>query len=413
MTKKVYDIFPPSKRRDDNVASFTKKAPHRKKNKKVGIVFGLVLLIVLGFAYFSTFKFEISIWPETEQLSYNETVKLSTEYLHVDDDVIPAKVFTINKEEKRNFLSSGKSVEEKQAEGILKVYNEYSQNSQTLIANTRFVSADGKLFRSTERIVVPGKSGDTPGVAEVLVRAVEAGDDYNIEKKTNFSIPGLQGTAMFGSIYAENETPIEGGFIGEAPKIVEEDVMGAKEILFDALVEEAKAEVKVNHPEYSFNDDLTDVIIIEESVEPEVGENYESFDYYMKLEASFLGFQTEDMNKFLNRSFLAQVSDEENVVDTMFSPKDIWQDSLDYDYTVESKDISSGEANILINASALSYCPIRQDLLKEEIAGMSLDQAERVLRDYQNIEKISIYARPSWMRKVPASDKISIEVNFE
>lgn len=412
MTKKIYDIFPPSKRRDSVVGAI-KPSFRPIKSKKVGVVFGLGFLIILGFVYFSTFKFEINIWPETEQLSYNETVKLSTEYLHIEDDVIPAKVFTINKEEKRNFLSSGKSVEEKKAEGTLKVYNEYSTNNQTLIAETRFVSADGKLFRSTERIVVPGKSGDTPGVAEVLVRAVEAGVDYNIEKKTNFSIPGLQGTAMFGSIYAENETPIKGGFTGEAPKIVEDDVVGAKEILFDALVEEAKTEVKNSYPEYSFSEDLTDIIIIEESVEPEVGENYEDFDYYMKLEVSFLGFKVEDMNKFLTRSFLAQVSDEEDVIDVMFSPKNIWQDSLDYSYTLDSKSISSGEANILIDASALSYSPIRQDLLKSEIAGMSLDQAEIILRDYQNIEKISIYTRPSWMRKVPTSDKISIEINFE
>lgn len=406
--KKIYDIFPPSKRKDSVVSHSTRTI----KSKKIGVVFGLVVIAFFAFTYFSTLKFEINIWPETEKLNYNNTVKLSTEYLHIEDDIIPAKVFTITKEEKRDFLSSGKSIEEKRAEGVLKVYNDYSEKSQTLIAETRFVSADGKLFRSTEKIVVPGKSGDVPGVTEVLVRAVEAGEDYNIEKKTNFSIPGLQGTAMFSSIYAENETPITGGFIGEAPKIVEDDVIGAKEILFDSLVAEAKKEVERNFPKFIFDDDLTDIVIIEESVEPEVGENYESFSYDMKIEVSFLGFEEEDMQKFLERSFLAQIKNDTNVIDIAFSPRDIWSESMVYEYSLDSKNISSGEASILINASVLSYFPIREDLLKKEIAGMDLEQAEMMLKDYQNIEKISIQTK-SWMRKVPSADKINIVINFE
>ncbi len=251
-----------------------------------------------------------------------------------------------------------------------------------------------------------------PGVTEVLVRAVEAGEDYNIEKKTNFSIPGLQGTAMFGSIYAENETPITGGFIGEAPKIVEDDVISAKEILFDSLVAEAKKEVERNFPKFIFDDDLTDIVIIEESVEPEVGENYESFSYDMKIEVSFLGFEEEDMQKFLERSFLAQIKNDTNVIDIAFSPRDIWSESMVYEYSLDSKNISSGEASILINASVLSYFPIREDLLKKEIAGIDLEQAEMMLKDYQNIEKISIQTK-SWMRKVPSADKINIVINFE
>ena len=43
---------------------------------------------------------------------------------------------------------------------------------------------------------------------------------------------------------------------------------------------------------------------------------------------------------------------------------------------------------------------------------MDLEQAEMMLKDYQNIEKISIQTK-SWMRKVPSADKINIVINFE
>ncbi|MEK6555804.1 MAG: hypothetical protein AABZ31_11215, partial [Bdellovibrionota bacterium] len=40
--------------------------------------------------------------------------------------------------------SSGKTIQEARAKGVIQVYNAYSTEDQVLIANTRFISADGK-----------------------------------------------------------------------------------------------------------------------------------------------------------------------------------------------------------------------------------------------------------------------------
>ena len=42
------------------------------------------------------------------------------------------------------------------AQGTLTIYNAYSSAPQTLVATTRFVTPDGKIFRLTNEVTVPG-----------------------------------------------------------------------------------------------------------------------------------------------------------------------------------------------------------------------------------------------------------------
>ena len=420
MARKIYDIFPPNFRSEMKPSSECQKhdpifssrpAAGRLVKWSLLVISAILAIFVLGYFFF--LKVDIDIWPETQLVEYSGSIEARSDHLHYDIEtgVIPGKLFVVEKEESRTFLASGKEMDERRAEGTLRVYNNHSGLPQTLVTNTRFVSAGGKLFRSTKSVLIPGKSGSEPGYADVVVRAVEPGLDYNINEVTKFSIPGLQGTPMYANIYAENREPITGGFIGELPVITATDIETAREILLLSLTESAKKEMMENAPDFVFNEEMMDINVITEFVRPEVGEKYESFDYLLKIEVRSFAFKRSDIEDFLKDILLSQLKEEN--VNLMFAGKEIWSESLTFDYEADLRGMDDGSISLKIDASAIAYPVIREDLIKNEIVGMTIDEARIALADYDRIDRVEITPRPSWLKRIPSSDKIRIEIRFD
>jgi len=100
------------------------------------------------------------------------------------------------------------------ASGTIIVFNEYSSDSQLLIASTRFLSSNGKIFRTTKNIYVPGTKTENdeiiPGSIDVEVLADYWGDEYNIGS-SDFTISGFKGTAKYTDFYGKSNTAMSGG----------------------------------------------------------------------------------------------------------------------------------------------------------------------------------------------------------
>lgn len=424
MSKKFYDIFPPNLkvRSNDSVAERSvidnrKKITETKKNKiKIISVFLIIFLVFI----FNTFflKVLIQVWPETDLVEYSDSfvVKLDSLYYDVNEKFIPGELIVVEKEESREFDSSGKEIQEKRAEGFLKVYNNYSENSQTLIAETRFISSDGYLFRAVDRVVVPGTTivqGKTvPGEASVLVRAVEPGEEYNIEKKSNFSIPGLQGTAMYTSIYAENQEPISGGYIGELPKITEQDVESAREVLLSSLLEKSKEEFTKNNPESFYLEESIILNVVEEFVQPESGENYKSFNYRLKTEVLFHSVKKNIFKEYLEKTILLE-AEEKGFKDQFNSELKVWDESLIYEYEITNKDLNNNLIELSLKLSAVVYPDLTLVLSKDRMSQVDIDKYIPILEGYNQINKVEISRSPSWIKKFPSAEKIKIETKFD
>jgi hypothetical protein len=101
-------------------------------------------------------------------------------------------------------------LEDKKAKGKVTFYNEYSPNSQSLVATTRLLSEDGKLFRLVDDVTIPGfkktTEGIEAGIIEADVIASEFGEEYIIGPST-FSIPGFKETneEKYLKLYAKSE----------------------------------------------------------------------------------------------------------------------------------------------------------------------------------------------------------------
>lgn len=172
MQKKVIDIFPPRELKKDfhflgeeKIAEKKKtaKAEGKKGSRLKKSLFLAFLFLISGllFLHFVLAEVNVEILPETENLNLEEkiTVDSTIKQLDLASKVVPGKIFETEKSASQQFSSSGKVVKEKNAQGIIRVYNNYNA-PQTLVANTRFQPPlDSVLyFRSTKTVVVPAKN---------------------------------------------------------------------------------------------------------------------------------------------------------------------------------------------------------------------------------------------------------------
>ena len=166
MKKKVIDIIPPEgyfspfqEKGSESVSKITSQPPIEKKSGSGGWFLFFVLLFILAgaFCYFNLSKADIIVWPKTEpvELGTKLTVDINTQAANVAEKVIPGQIFEKEKTTTERFPATGKLLKEKKAEGLIAIYNETTA-AQTLAANTRFVSTEGKLFRIQKAVTVPG-----------------------------------------------------------------------------------------------------------------------------------------------------------------------------------------------------------------------------------------------------------------
>ena len=116
----------------------------------------------------------------------------------------------------QNQMSEEPWIEESgtKASGIITVFNEYSSDSQRLVASTRFLSSSGKIFRAIEDIYIPGAQLNDdeiiPSSIDVEVVANYLGAEYNIGP-SDFTIPGFKGTVKYAGFYGKSNTAMNGG----------------------------------------------------------------------------------------------------------------------------------------------------------------------------------------------------------
>ena len=88
----------------------------------------------------------------------NFTASKSAVGINPANNTIPAQVFTTTKNVTESFPGSSVQQVSQKAQGTITIYNAYSAAPQELVATTRFLTPDGKIFRITENVTVPGET---------------------------------------------------------------------------------------------------------------------------------------------------------------------------------------------------------------------------------------------------------------
>lgn len=198
------------------------------RNIAIGFLFVTVILLAIV-AYMSVKKvgINVTVTPQSVQVDALARVgEKAQDMPHVSGVTGKLEVGLL-----REFAPTGTEEKQVNATGSVTLINETGKN-QPLVATTRLLSPDGKLFRLTDGVTVPAQ-----GEVEAAVYADMAGGDYEIGP-TKFTIPGLW-EPLQEKIYAVSETSMAGGLL-HVGVVSADDIKNAKNELRAALLEEAR-----------------------------------------------------------------------------------------------------------------------------------------------------------------------------
>lgn len=378
------------------------------KARKIFILFGAIsLAAVLLLAVFllmpkAKVNIELSSRIQTTELEI-KGVPESAE-TPAEEKTVPIRILELEKEKSVNFPTSGKStISDQKARGIISVYNEYSAAAQPLVATTRFITPDGRIFRLVKGVTVPGMAqadGKTnPGVIEAEVVADESGEEFNIQP-TTLSIPGFEGSPKYSKFYARASKPmIGGGSKGdEVAVIAEADISAAKKEVENVLKEEMLAEMKSRLE--------SDAVILEEAVEvsvieayaPEAGSIADSFDFRSKMKIRLMAFSEQDLRVVMEGSFGKKA--EEKIA------------QLKIEYGKATVDFENKTLLIKIHGKALLEPVVDVAQLKQDLLGKDQKEIEELLQNHPQIKGLEAEFWPEFLPgKIPTSEKrVELEI---
>jgi len=399
-----------------NKEFFSRRRQKERSEKSAAIswtgkfVYGLIGLAVLVSAlvlYFVLPKAEIIIVPKAESAVQEAVLTADKAITKIDasQNRIPAQYISVEKKETKEFVSTGERQVNEKASGKITVFNEYSSSSQTLVERTRFVSEDGKVFRTTETITVPGaKIQEGKIVAssiEVEVAADEAGSGYNIGS-SRFTIPGFSGTPKYNAFYGRSTEAMSGGASGLRKVVTQEDFDKAKSELWETLKPNLEKEFNAQIPEglkmleASFSETIANA---ESSVA--VGAPADIFSLTLKGVAKAVLFDENDVLEATKQKISGQLAEDRELV----------SDGNSLAYQNVKADFSKGTVSFGVKFNGRIVWKIKTGDLAEEIAGKGQEEIKEIFNQHSEIGQARIVFWPFWVKSVPASlDKIKITV---
>lgn len=200
----------------------------------------LVIAASLGaLSYFSSAKIEVT--PSTVSAAVQSSFTAME-----SGGALPYELITAQKIASQSVKSSGTKTVNASASGTLTILNTQAK-AQRLIANTRFSTASGLIFRIHSAVTVPSGTPSKPGSITAKVYADHAGSSYNIVP-ASFTIPGFAGTPQASEVYARSATAMTGGASGSVPIVDAALEAQTKKALITALAPDLLASIHTQIP---------------------------------------------------------------------------------------------------------------------------------------------------------------------
>jgi len=284
---------------------------------------------------------------------------------------------------------TGREQVEEKASGVITVYNNHTSKKQRLIKNTRFETKSGNVYRVRNSIMVPGKSGETPGQLDVTVYADEAGDSYNVEN-ADLTLPGLKSLPdMYSTIYAKVKTPITGGFKGERAVVSEEDKATASANLRTKIKEAVMTEIESRIPVDTRYFDSGVTVAFADTQESEVEGKVQVSE---SANVSVVVFDKKDFATTISQGVAGNPDKGYPVIkDIKALAVNIDDQATDDDQTV--KVVVKGNADFVWHFDEAS--------LKQDLAGKQREALKTILKGYPSIKKAEAIIRPFWRSTFP------------
>ncbi len=225
--------------------TYTHTPRHRRKSTLWGAVaFTIVVLFFSLVPFFS--KATVWVTPKTKQFTL--TTQPFTASRHAPIGALPFEVMALSGDDELTVSTATETEIATKAAGTIVLYNEFSDTPQKLAKDTRVEGSNGKIYKTTAAVTIPGKEDETPGSIEAGIVAEATGSGYN-SSPIDFTLPSFAGTSKFEKIYARSKGDIIGGAAGTTYTLNDEDKKRLQETVLPALKQRLENQAKVQIPE--------------------------------------------------------------------------------------------------------------------------------------------------------------------
>ncbi len=356
----------------------------------------LVVSLLLGVLYFAMVKVHITIIPNQERISNNMIFDVydKSQAKNVSKDAIRGIVRKVPINYSIDYQATGADVIGKETVGEVTIINNYNQN-QPLVATTRLLSPDNKLFRIKETVNVPAGSS-----VKVEVYADKPSPDMAIGP-TKFTIPGLW-AGLQDKIYAVSDSDMI--YRQKVKKYVtQEDIDEALREIKKNLLSQAKAEVNETYKDYSQIIYKIDENSIVSKVNASVGDEVEEFSVTMDADVIVVAFDEKKAAELAKNKFLLSLDSDKELLSF---------DSDNIIYSLNNYSYLDGEATV--SATFEGKVTLKEDsdiVKKDKILGLKDKELKAYLSELPDVAGYEVHYYPSFIKIVPKlADRIEVEI---
>ncbi len=411
----ISDILPKPKFKEKETKEkgevFEKKvippAPEKKvfkKPKKLRVLKGVATFLIVAFIVFGGFLLMNTVLPKATvemilkkfpaNFLYQVEVGTTTQSVKVNEGkiLLPGELLQASGNLSLSFPASGQKEVQRKATGTLTVFNAYSSLPQVLVATTRFLSPQGKVFRLDRQVTIPGAKVEdgkiVPSQIEVSVTADEPGEDYNIGPAKNWRIPGFKGSPRYEGFYADSLSAMTGGFVGVEAVPTAEDIEKGRRELLTKLEGALEGQILVLLSDrFKVFPQSREFKVLKEEIEPASSEG--NFRIFIEAELKYLVFDEIILKEAVTAEVKNSFAGDLKVKDFSLS------------YSEPKTALDQGKMTFSISGSIIFEPNINVAELKQEFIGRNEQELRKAVFFLTGLERANISLWPFWVNRVP------------
>jgi hypothetical protein len=385
-----------------------------KKKRSVGlyrrlvIKFIILVTIIAGAVfYFSFSKLTVALTLKGENINDSLLLKISSpslakatstsvfSALNDPREEINGVIKEINTTVSKTYPASGETYLGEDIVGQVILINN-SAKSQALVATTRLLSPDNKLFRIKNAVNIPAG-----GEVAVDIYADKPSADMAIAP-TSFTIPGLW-LGLQDKIYGKSDIAFT--FSKQVKKyIISSDLEAASKDINEALIDSAKKQIEAEG-------DSGDWLYLASgpttvSIDAKTGDKKDEFSAQASGKIIAVSFSKEGAAKLAAAKLNLVIPDDKELSE--FKPENI-------SYSFGSYDSASGSATVKASFSGVMILKSDSEVIDpSQLVGLNAEQIGTYLKSQNEVKEYELKFSPAFIKKAPGLvDRIKVEVKTE
>lgn len=386
--------------------NFQKPSWKLERHHKIAIGFGVIGLGLLALvAVFVLPKGYVSLEVPSEAYKKQFTLTLADEQdlQAAGPNILAGRFIEITREHVATFQGTGEENKGNPASGQINVVN-YTGSIQGILANTRFVTGNGLVYRIKNEILVPPAVGNRPGRAVVEAISDAGGEKYNISSPNQMTIPNIS-EGLKPLLYGEVVGSFTGGTDNVVNVVSQEDIDRGKEEaaknVFVATETDLKKLVKRNeefNPAFIQND-IIDAV-------PSVTPGAEQADFEIRVQSRSWTIVTpkKSFPDALTSAASFEVEGDKQVTDSTLAGAKV--------EPLESNFITH-RINLLVSLEGRVGPKINETEIIQNIRNRPLSEAQAYLQKLTNVSSSSVELWPTFISRLPfLANKINLQVIY-